>query len=38
MTIRVAIVDDQMLIRQGIRALLGLVPELVVAAEASDGV
>ena len=38
MTIRVAIVDDQMLIRQGIRALLELVPELVVAAEASDGV
>jgi DNA-binding NarL/FixJ family response regulator len=38
MTIRVAIVDDQMLIRQGLRALLELVPELVVAAEASDGV
>jgi DNA-binding NarL/FixJ family response regulator len=38
MTIRVAIVDDQTLIRQGIRALLELVPDLVVAAEASDGV
>ncbi len=36
--IRVAIVDDQMLVRQGIRALLGLVPDLAVAAEASDGV
>ena len=38
MTVRVAIVDDQMLVRQGIRALLELVPDLVVAAEASDGV
>ena len=38
MTIRVAIVDDQMLVRQGIRALLELVSDLVVAAEASDGV
>ena len=38
MTIRVAIVDDQMLVRQGIRALLELVPEIAVAAEASDGV
>lgn len=38
MTVRVAIVDDQMLVRQGIRALLELVPELAVACEASDGV
>ena len=38
MTVRVAIVDDQTLVRQGIRALLELVPELAVAAEASDGV
>ena len=39
MIVRVAIVDDQMLIRQGIRALLELIPQLVVAAEASsDGV
>lgn len=38
MTIRVAIADDQMLVRQGIRALLGLVPDLVVAVEAADGV
>jgi DNA-binding NarL/FixJ family response regulator len=37
-TVRVAIVDDQTLVRQGIRALLELVPELDVAAEASDGV
>lgn len=37
MTIRVAIVDDQLLIRQGIRALLELVPDLAVVAEASDG-
>jgi DNA-binding NarL/FixJ family response regulator len=36
--IRVAIVDDQMLVRHGIRALLELVPDLEVAAEASDGV
>jgi DNA-binding NarL/FixJ family response regulator len=37
-TVRVAIVDDQMLVRQGIRALLELVPELAVSGEASDGV
>jgi DNA-binding NarL/FixJ family response regulator len=37
-TVRVAIVDDQTLVRQGIRALLELVPDLAVAAEASDGV
>jgi len=37
-TVRVAIVDDQTLVRQGIRALLELAPELAVAAEASDGV
>ncbi|HEY4179132.1 MAG TPA: response regulator transcription factor [Kofleriaceae bacterium] len=38
MTVRVAIVDDHVLVRHGIRALLELVPDLVVAGEASDGV
>jgi DNA-binding NarL/FixJ family response regulator len=37
-TVRVAIVDDHVLVRHGIRALLELVPDLVVAGEASDGV
>jgi DNA-binding NarL/FixJ family response regulator len=37
-TVRVAIVDDQMLVRQGIRALLELVPDVAVVAEASDGI
>ncbi|HEY4238336.1 MAG TPA: response regulator transcription factor [Kofleriaceae bacterium] len=36
--IRIAIVDDQMLVRQGIRALLELLPDLEVALEARDGV
>jgi DNA-binding NarL/FixJ family response regulator len=35
--IRVALVDDQTLIRQGIRSLLELTPDLRVVAEASDG-
>jgi DNA-binding NarL/FixJ family response regulator len=37
-TVRIAIVDDQMLVRQGIRALLELLPEVTVVAEAGDGV
>jgi DNA-binding NarL/FixJ family response regulator len=35
--IRVALVDDQTLVRQGIRSLLGLSPDIVVTLEASDG-
>jgi DNA-binding NarL/FixJ family response regulator len=35
--IRVALVDDQMLVRQGIRGLLELVPDIEVVGEASDG-
>jgi DNA-binding NarL/FixJ family response regulator len=35
--IRVLIVDDQALVRQGIRSLLALSPELEVAGEADDG-
>jgi DNA-binding NarL/FixJ family response regulator len=35
--IRVAVVDDQTLIRQGLRSLLELTPDIRVAAEASDG-
>ncbi|MFO0739580.1 MAG: response regulator transcription factor [Labilithrix sp.] len=35
--IRVCIVDDQTLVRQGIRSLLGLVPELEIVGEAGDG-
>ncbi|MFC5747430.1 response regulator [Actinomadura rugatobispora] len=35
--IRVCVVDDQTLVRQGIRHLLELSPEVTVAAEASDG-
>ncbi len=35
--IRVALADDQTLVRQGIRSLLELTPDLRVAAEASDG-
>lgn len=35
--IRVAIVDDQTLVRQGIRSLLGLTSEVEVAGEAGDG-
>ena len=35
--IRVFIADDQALVRQGLRALLELEPELTVAGEASDG-
>lgn len=36
--IRVALVDDQTLIRQGIRSLLELTGDIVVVAEAGDGV
>jgi DNA-binding NarL/FixJ family response regulator len=35
--IRVCLVDDQTLVRQGIRSLLGLVDDIEVAAEAADG-
>lgn len=35
--IRVAIVDDQTLVRQGVRGLLDLLPDIVVVGEATDG-
>ena len=35
--IRVVLVDDQMLVRQGIRGLLELLPDIEVVGEASDG-
>jgi DNA-binding NarL/FixJ family response regulator len=35
--IRVVLVDDQTLVRQGIRSLLSLAPEIEVVGEASDG-
>ncbi len=35
--IRVALVDDQMLVRSGIRGLLELTPDIRVVAEAADG-
>ena len=35
--IRVVIVDDQTLVRQGVRGLLELVPDIEVVGEASDG-
>lgn len=35
--IRVCVVDDQTLVRQGIRTLLGLIPDLEVVAEADGG-
>jgi DNA-binding NarL/FixJ family response regulator len=35
--IRVALVDDQMLVRQGVRGLLELVPDIEVVGEGSDG-
>ncbi|MBX9246158.1 response regulator transcription factor [Actinotalea ferrariae] len=35
--IRVAVVDDQTLVRQGIRSLLGLSPDIEVVAEGEDG-
>ena len=35
--IRVVLVDDQTLVRQGIRGLLALVPDIEVVGEASDG-
>ncbi|MDV6011151.1 response regulator transcription factor [Haloechinothrix sp. LS1_15] len=35
--IRVCVVDDQTLVRQGIRSLLELAPDVAVAAEAGDG-
>lgn len=35
--IRVVIVDDQTLVRQGVRGLLDLVPDIEVVGEASDG-
>ena len=36
--IRVCIVEDQTIVRQGLRSLLALTPDIVVAAEAADGV
>ena len=35
--IRVVLVDDQTLVRQGVRGLLELVPDIEVVGEASDG-
>ena len=35
--IRVCIVEDQTIVRQGLRSLLALVPDIEVAAEAADG-
>ena len=35
--IRVMLVDDQMLVRQGVRGLLELLPDIEVAGEAADG-
>lgn len=35
--IRVCLVEDQMIVRQGLRALLGLNADIIVAAEAADG-
>ena len=35
--IRVVLVDDQTLVRQGIKGLLALVPDIEVVGEASDG-
>ena len=35
--IRVCVVDDQTLVRQGIRSLLGLAEDIEVVAEAADG-
>ncbi len=37
MTIRVVIVDDQAMVRQGFAALLGAQPDLVVVGDAADG-
>ena len=36
-TIRICLVDDQTLVRQGIRSLLALAPGMEVVAEAGDG-
>ena len=36
--IRVCIVEDQTIVRQGLRSLLGLIPDIVVGCEAVDGV
>ena len=35
--IRVVLVDDQMLVRQGVRGLLELLPDIEVVGEAGDG-
>lgn len=37
MTIRILIVDDHVVVRQGLRIFLGLDPDLEIVAEASDG-
>lgn len=36
-TIRIVIVDDQTLLREGLSALLGLIPDLLVIGQAADG-
>ena len=36
--IRVCIVEDQTIVRQGLCSLLGLTPDIVVGCEATDGV
>lgn len=36
-TIRIVIVDDQTLLREGLSALLGLIPDLLVVGQAADG-
>src|SRR2546430_17560569 len=38
MTIRVLIVDDHRMVREGLRVFLGHDPELVIVGEAADGV
>src|SRR5687767_5464806 len=37
MTVRILIVDDQAMVRQGFAALLGAQPDLVVVGDAADG-
>jgi len=34
---RVCLVEDQTIVRQGLRTLLGLNPDITIVAEASDG-
>ena len=37
MTIRVAVADDQAIVRDGLKSQLGLVPDMEVVGEASTG-